>query len=114
MDKPEATQHLCQWLADFERALTRCDIPAAVALFADESYWRDLVSFTWNIATLEGKDAIAAMLGTILSRVKPCRWAIEGEAHLADGIIEAAQAFRTEAANDDAAAFVLRVGSAAD
>jgi sigma-B regulation protein RsbU (phosphoserine phosphatase) len=33
---------------------------------------------------------------------------------LADGIIEAAQAFRTEAANDDAAAFVLRVRSAAD
>jgi putative flavoprotein involved in K+ transport len=98
MDKPEATQHLCQWLADFERALTRCDIPAAVALFADESYWRDLVSFTWNIATLEGKDAIAAMLGTILSRVKPCRWAIEGEAHLADGIIEAWLTFETAVA----------------
>ena len=98
MDKPEATQHLCQWLADFERALTRCDIPAAVALFADESYWRDLVSFTWTIATLEGKDAIAAMLGTILSRVKPCRWAIEGEAHLADGIIEAWLTFETAVA----------------
>ncbi len=27
----------------------------AAAMFADESYWRDLVSFTWNIKTLEGR-----------------------------------------------------------
>ena len=33
-----------------------------VALFAADGYWRDLVSFTWNIRTCEGTDEIAAML----------------------------------------------------
>jgi putative flavoprotein involved in K+ transport len=31
------------------------------ALFSDECYWRDFLAFTWNIVTLEGRDAIAAM-----------------------------------------------------
>ncbi len=29
------------------------------ALFGEECYWRDFVAFTWNIITLEGRDAIA-------------------------------------------------------
>ena len=38
-----------QWLASFEQALTEGDTQAAAELFAEESFWRDLVSFTWNI-----------------------------------------------------------------
>jgi len=50
------------WLARFETALAS---PARVdwgQLFGDECYWRDLLAFTWNIVTLEGRDAIAAMV----------------------------------------------------
>ena len=36
----------------------------AVALFGDESYWRDLVAFTWNIKTAEGQAGHRA----------PCCW----------------------------------------
>ena len=43
------------WLSKFEAALSKSDTKAAAALFADECYWRDLVSFTWNIMTLEGR-----------------------------------------------------------
>ena len=45
------------WLAKFEAALSTANIKAAAALFDDECYWRDLVSFTWNIITLEGAAA---------------------------------------------------------
>ena len=34
------------WLEDFEAALTSGDLDAASALFADDSYWRNLVTFT--------------------------------------------------------------------
>ena len=40
---------ITEWLASFEEALTAGDIEAAVALFAEECFWRDLVSFSWNI-----------------------------------------------------------------
>ena len=36
------------FLDRFEEALAKPDIDAAVALFAEDCYWRDLVSFTWT------------------------------------------------------------------
>ena len=36
------------------------DTAAVTDLFDQECYWRDLVSFTWNISTQEGRDAIRA------------------------------------------------------
>jgi putative flavoprotein involved in K+ transport len=68
------------WLSGFGAALERNDIPAAVAMFDDDSYWRDLVSFTWNIKTVEGKAGIQAMLEATLADVKPSNWQISGEA----------------------------------
>ncbi len=49
------------WLARFEGALADPVAADWSALFATESYWRDLVAFTWDIATQEGVAAIAAM-----------------------------------------------------
>src|SRR3954447_5081820 len=43
-----------QWLASFEQALSEGDAEAASELFLADSYWRDLVAFTWNIKTVEG------------------------------------------------------------
>lgn len=50
------------WLARFEEALTAPDRADWSQLFGDECYWRDFVAFTWNIVTLEGREAIAAMV----------------------------------------------------
>ena len=83
------------WLTKFETALKNSDIKAAAALFGDACYWRDLVSFTWNIITLEGQPAIEAMLKDTLADVKPFHWKIEGEARDADGIIEGWFTFET-------------------
>ena len=56
------TQQVSDWLAGFGAALERSDFVTAQAMFDAECYWRDLVAFTWNIKTLEGKAAILAML----------------------------------------------------
>ena len=92
------TQIASAWLADFNSALERQDIDAAVALFDADSYWRDLVAFTWNIRTQEGPDAIRAMLNARLAETKPSGFAIEGEATEAGGIVEAWFTFETAVA----------------
>ena len=83
------------WLSKFEAALSKSDTKAAAALFADECYWRDLVSFTWNIITLEGRAAIGAMLKETLSKVRPSNWKTEGDATAADGVTEGWFTFET-------------------
>ena len=59
------------FLDKFEAALVAGDLDAAVAMFAPESYWRDLVAFTWNIKTMEGHDQVRDMLSSCLARAKP-------------------------------------------
>ncbi|MEV6491767.1 hypothetical protein AB0M20_24620 [Actinoplanes sp. NPDC051633] len=41
-------QRVDAWLGSLESALATGDVAAAADLFAPESYWRDLVSFTWK------------------------------------------------------------------
>jgi putative flavoprotein involved in K+ transport len=51
-----------QWLASFDEALTAGDPAAAAQLFLEDSYWRDLVAFTWNLKTVEGRDGVEDLL----------------------------------------------------
>lgn len=59
------------WLANFEAALAAQDIDRVVGMFAVDSFWRDLVAFTWNIKTVEGRDQIAGMLRARLADTTP-------------------------------------------
>jgi putative flavoprotein involved in K+ transport len=97
-----ATTQVSAWLEKFSAALEKPDPSAAAALFEDDSYWRDLVSFTWNIKTLEGRDAIRQMLASQLEHVKPRHWRIDGEATSADGFTEAWITFETAVARGHA------------
>ena len=92
------TQAASTWLADFNSALTCSDIDAAVALFEADSYWRDLVAFTWNICTQESPQAIRAMLQARLAGVQPDNFAVEGNATEADGVTDAWFTFETAVA----------------
>ena len=89
------TQLASAWLADFTSVLTRNDVEAAVALVEPDSYWRDLVAFTWNISTQEGPEAIRAMLKARLTDTRPTAFAVEGEATEADGVVDAWFTFET-------------------
>ena len=68
-------------LRDLDDALTRRDIDAAAALFAEECYWRDLVAFTWNI-THAGRPRRRSrdMLESQLAAIKPPNWAFVQDA----------------------------------
>jgi hypothetical protein len=57
-----AAQVVDAWLADFNAALDDKDANAAAELFATASFWRDLISLTWNITTVEGPDGVRDML----------------------------------------------------
>jgi putative flavoprotein involved in K+ transport len=92
-----ATDRATAWLARFDEALGAQDSAAAAALFLDDSFWRDFLAFTWNIKTIEGKDAITALLDGTLGDVRPTGWAIDGEATEADGVVEAWITFETGA-----------------
>jgi len=59
------------WLADFEAALAVRDLERVVAKFAVDSFWRDLVAFTWNIKTVEGREGVADMLEHRLAETDP-------------------------------------------
>jgi len=92
------TQQASTWLAKFGAALERADLDAALALFEADSYWRDLVAFTWNVTTLEGQDSIRDMLEATLAATKPSGWQIEGDASAADGVTECWFTFETAVA----------------
>jgi putative flavoprotein involved in K+ transport len=83
------------WLARFGRALAARDPDAVAALFSEECFWRDLVSFTWNVRTLEGREQIRAMLAANLEAIAPTGWRLEGKPSIADGVVEAWIQFET-------------------
>jgi len=85
------------WLSAFQEALTARDVDAAAALFADESYWRDIISFTWNITTVEGRPGVADLLRATLDKVDPVDFRVTEEPAEADGVITAWIAFETKA-----------------
>ncbi|MET2830048.1 NAD(P)/FAD-dependent oxidoreductase [Mesorhizobium shangrilense] len=86
------------WLGSFAQALETRDVAAAISLFADDCYWRDLLTFTWNIKTMEGHAAIEDMLRETLATTKPATWELSGEATSDDGVIEAWFTFETASA----------------
>ncbi|ESY86068.1 NAD(P)/FAD-dependent oxidoreductase [Mesorhizobium australicum] len=82
------------------KALETGDIDAAVNCFQADCYWRDLVTFTWNLRTMEGQEQIRDMLKATLAGTLPSDWKVaEGEeATEADGVTTAWITFETEVA----------------
>jgi putative flavoprotein involved in K+ transport len=92
------TQRATTWLAALDAALTKGDATGTAALFQDDGYWRDLIAFTWNIKTIEGKAAIADMVKSTIKEAQPSGWKINGEATEANGVTEAWLTFETKLA----------------
>ncbi|TPI39852.1 NAD(P)/FAD-dependent oxidoreductase [Mesorhizobium sp. B3-1-9] len=84
-------------LDKFGKALEAGDIDSAVNCFQADCYWRDLVTFTWNLKTMEGRDQIRDMLQATLASTKPTGWAVAKgeEANEDGGVITAWITFET-------------------
>jgi putative flavoprotein involved in K+ transport len=72
-------------LDQLNAALVAGDAQAAAALFEPDGFWRDLVAFTWNIRTMEGRGEIAAMLDAQLPAILPRGLAITPGEPASDG-----------------------------
>jgi putative flavoprotein involved in K+ transport len=86
-----------QWLADFGAALEDGDTERAAGMFGEQSFWRDLIAFSWNIVTVEGPDGVRDLLDGTLATAKPTGWHTTEEPAEADGVTEAWIEFKTAA-----------------
>ncbi len=98
MNDKTPTQQVSEWLAVLGAALQRGDAKGAAALFGPDSYWRDLVAFTWNITTAEGNAKVHQMIERAVIPAKPSAWQLEGEASEVNGVTEGWLRFETEVA----------------
>src|SRR5262245_21615648 len=64
-------------------------------MFGSDAYWRDLVSFTWNITTAEDPAAIREVLAATVPSAAPSNWTLQGQAMEANGITEGWFTFET-------------------
>jgi len=87
-------------LSALDETLGAGAVDRAVDLFQEDCYWRDLVSFTWNIRTMEGRAAIREMLAAQLGHVAPSGWRLAAgeDATEQDGVVTAWLAFETAVA----------------
>ena len=69
--------NLAQWTRAFIGALAVENVEAVADLFGDQCFWRDILAFTWDIRTFEGRDAIAKMLSERQVIVRPSGWHVE-------------------------------------
>ncbi|MBN9675707.1 NAD(P)/FAD-dependent oxidoreductase [Salipiger bermudensis] len=80
------TAEVQDMLDSLNAALEEGDAQAASALFATDSYWRDLIAVTWNLKTVEGPAGVQDMLAAQLKHTKPRSFAIQkGELPGEDG-----------------------------
>jgi putative flavoprotein involved in K+ transport len=52
------------WLAAFQTALASQDVARIGALFHLDCHWRDILAFTWQLTSVEGRDDVATRLAT--------------------------------------------------
>ena len=83
------------WLDGFQTALDAEDGAAAGALFATDSYWRDLVAFTWNLKTVEGRQGVSDLVTATAATTGARAFATTEPPDEADGVVTAWIGFET-------------------
>ena len=97
-DSKNLIDEVIAWLGKLEVALRNENANEAAALFDAECYWRDLVSLTWNIRTVEGRQGIAEMLKAVVPTARPHAFQIAGEAEKEGSTLAAWFTFETAVA----------------
>jgi cation diffusion facilitator CzcD-associated flavoprotein CzcO len=65
------------WLTRFESALAAPGGGSLDALFHPDSFWRDVLALSWNLQTVNGRDAILKELKVLTTRAAPSRLRID-------------------------------------
>ena len=91
----DARGTVAAWVGAFGQALESRDSAAVAALFTETCYWRDLLAFTWNITTSEGRPAITAMLEARLAETAPANLTVIDDATAEAGVVTGWFTFET-------------------
>lgn len=83
------------WVDRFHQALTSGDPASTAELFEPDGFWRDFVSFTWNLHTAEGRADIASLAEETVNSTRPSGWIISEEPTHDDGVTTAWLTFDT-------------------
>lgn len=94
------------WLDRFNDALRAGRPEKVVDQFVETGFWRDVLAFTWNLRTFEGRGEIRRMLEARLSEVRPEGFSRSGDAWETDGTVGALVEFQTR---DGAGVGLLRL-----
>ena len=70
MQDTKSTAQAAAWVASFGDALAADDPVAVAELFRPDGHWRDILALDWQIRTVSGAHAIAALLRDTLPRAK--------------------------------------------
>jgi cation diffusion facilitator CzcD-associated flavoprotein CzcO len=65
------------WLAQFESALATPHSGSLEPLFHPDSFWRDVLALSWNLQTINRRDAILNELNVHAARAAPSRFRID-------------------------------------
>ena len=58
------------WVTAFSVAMETNDLSAIAALFSPAALWRDILAISWDLVTVEGRDAITEMMRQMQPQVK--------------------------------------------
>lgn len=98
MQETDDKQVLETWLANFSAAVAKEDFAGTAQLFLDDSYWRDLVAFSWNIITAAGPEAIQEMLAVTVPTAQLSCWQLDNDVVLQGDTAEGWFTFETKVA----------------
>jgi cation diffusion facilitator CzcD-associated flavoprotein CzcO len=98
LTRSEPAALAADWIKAFGAAAEAADLDAVLALFADDCWWRDLLTMSWDLRTMHGQEEIAALAGERLAGTGFHDFALDGRlpANLENGAVTALFTFATK------------------
>lgn len=78
-DETEVTDLVLRWITEFEAAVASKDPELLRQVIVEDSYWRDLVSFTWDFRQVYGLNAIEKLMFSSVDDIKPSNFRLSSE-----------------------------------
>jgi cation diffusion facilitator CzcD-associated flavoprotein CzcO len=77
LNEEELQDIIVSWLKNLEQAISEKNYNSLKLLFDTDSYWRDLLAFTWNVTTVSGADKISESLAAYSPYIKASKFKID-------------------------------------
>jgi len=75
-----------QWLTRLESVLKNNDIAALPNLMHQDSWWRDMLAFSWDLRTIHGLDKLSAYFSENLSHTAPSNFKLKDNGKFAPNV----------------------------